>query len=69
MIEVTGYADPQTGSAKRNMYLSRKRAETVAKWLETSGVSADRIVVKYKGGTESPYETPAQNRVAICIVR
>ena len=48
---------------------SRKRAETVAKWLETSGVSADRIVVKYKGGTESPYETPAQNRVAICIVR
>ena len=69
MIEVTGYADPQTGSARRNMYLSRKRAETVAKWLETSGVSADRIVVKYKGGTESPYETPAQNRVAICIVR
>lgn len=69
MVEVTGYADPQTGSAKRNMYLSRKRAETVAKWLETSGVSADRIVVKYKGGTESPYEPPAQNRVAICIVR
>lgn len=65
---ITGYADPQTGSAKRNMYLSMKRAETVSAWLVDSGISSDRISVEYKGSTVSPYDTPAKNRVAICIV-
>lgn len=68
-IEVTGYADPQTGSAKRNLYLSKKRAEAVAGWLETAGISKTRIKISYKGSTESPYDTPEKNRVAVCIVK
>lgn len=69
VVEVTGYADPQTGSAKRNMYLSQKRAEAVAGWLETAGISKTRIKISYKGSTESPYDTPEKNRVAVCIVK
>ena len=68
-IQVTGYADPQTGTAERNMYLSQKRAEAVASWLEDNGVAADRIKVEYKGSEESPYGTPEENRVAVCVIK
>ncbi len=68
-ISITGYADPQTGSAKRNMYLSRKRAEAVSAWLEAHGVPAERLDVAYKGASESPYGSPEENRVAVCIIR
>lgn len=68
-VSVTGYADGQTGSAKRNMYLSQKRAEAVAEALKAAGISGDRISVAYKGSTESPFDTPQKNRVAVCIVK
>ena len=68
-IQVTGYADPQTGTAERNMYLSQKRAEAVASWLEDNGVAADRITVEYRGSEESPYGTPEENRVAVCVIK
>ena len=68
-IQVTGYADPQTGTPERNMYLSQKRAEAVASWLEDNGVAADRITVEYKGSEESPYGTPEENRVAVCVIK
>lgn len=67
-VTVTGYADKETGSAERNMQLSKERAENVAAALVNAGVSADRITVQYKGSEESPFDTPEQNRVAICIV-
>ena len=68
-VTVTGYADAETGSAKRNMQLSKERAENVAKALMDAGISADRITVDYKGSTVNPYDEPEKNRVAICIVK
>ena len=67
-VVLTGYADAQTGSAKRNMYLSRKRAEAVASALEEAGIDVSRIKVDYKGDTVAPYGSPEENRVVICIV-
>ena len=67
-VVLTGYADAQTGSAKRNMYLSQKRAEAVAAALEEAGVEVSRIKVDYKGDTVAPYGSPEENRVVICIV-
>lgn len=68
-VTITGYADKNTGSAKRNMFLSQKRAEKIAAILIDAGVSSDRIKTEYKGSTEAPYETPVKNRVAICIAK
>ena len=68
-VTVTGYADAETGSAERNMELSKERAENVAKALMDAGISEGRIKVEYKGSTVNPYEKPEQNRVAICVVK
>lgn len=68
-VEITGYADPQTGTAERNMYLSKERAEAVAVWLESKGISRERLKVSYRGSEESPYGTPEENRVAVCVIR
>ena len=58
----------QTGSAKRNMYLSQKRAEAVDSALTAAGIDSSRIKVIYKGSAEAPYSTPQENRVAICVI-
>ena len=68
VITVTGHADRATGSAGRNLELSKERARNVAAALMDGGVSGDRITVLYKGDTENPYSEPECNRVAICIV-
>ncbi|MDE5666506.1 OmpA family protein [uncultured Duncaniella sp.] len=69
-VTVTGYADKGTGSMKLNLRLSAQRAEAVANALiKEHGIASDRITVKSMGEVEDqPYSTPAQNRVAICIV-
>ncbi|WP_289862137.1 OmpA family protein [uncultured Duncaniella sp.] len=69
-VTVTGYADKGTGSMKLNLRLSAQRAEAVANALiKEYGIASDRITVKSMGEVEDqPYPTPAQNRVAICIV-
>lgn len=66
-VTVCGYADKQTGNARFNKTLSKKRAESVAERLKSEGISADRITVDYKGDTEQPFSTMEQNRVSICI--
>lgn len=66
-VTVCGYADKQTGNARFNKTLSKKRAESVAERLKAEGISADRITVDYKGDTEQPFSTMEQNRVSICI--
>ena len=43
---VTGTADSNTGYAKRNEYLSKKRAEYMINLLKEKGVNTDNIVVK-----------------------
>ena len=67
-VTVTGHADRETGSAERNMELSKERAENVAAALIAAGVEADRITVLYRGAEETPFDTPEENRVAICVV-
>ena len=68
-VVITGYADANTGNPRINMELSKKRAENVAKALIEGGIDAERVVVEYKGDTVAPYDTPAKNRVAICLVK
>lgn len=68
-VTVCGYADKETGNARFNKTLSKKRAESVADKLKAEGISADRITVDYKGDTEQPFGTMEQNRVSICIAK
>ena len=63
---INGYADSNTGSAKRNQQLSEQRAEAVKEALVKAGVSASQLQTKANGGVkENPYKTPLMNRVAI----
>ena len=66
-VQVTGYADVNTGNSRINKTLSEKRAVNVADALKTKGISTDRIIVDFKGDTVQPYKTPKENRVSICI--
>lgn len=66
-VYITGYADKATGTAKINRILSEKRAISVAEALKGKGISADRIIVDFKGDTVQPYKTVKENRVSICI--
>ncbi len=68
-VTVTGYADKGTGTKQFNLRLSAKRAEVVAKTLQTKfGIASSRIMVKSMGDDEfQPYPDPVQNRVAICV--
>jgi OOP family OmpA-OmpF porin len=49
-VKISGYTDI-IGTAKYNMKLSRKRAETVMKYLESKGVAADRMSAEGYGKT------------------
>lgn len=68
-VRVSGYADKATGTASRNKFLSQKRSEVVAKAIQDAGIAKDRIITEYFGDTINPFETPEENRVAVCIVR
>lgn len=66
-MNVTGYADVNTGNPGINRRLSEARANNVAEALKAKGITADRIIVDFKGDTVQPYSTPEENRVSICI--
>ncbi len=68
-VRVSGYADKATGTAKRNKFLSQKRAEGVAEAIAEAGIAKDRIITEYFGDTVNPFETPEENRVAVCLVK
>ena len=67
-IAVTGYADKETGSAKRNEQLSKERAETVVNYLMGLGVPASRISTNWVGDTEQAFTTPDTPIVNRCVV-
>lgn len=48
LVHVAGFTD-STGSAQYNLRLSQQRAEAVAKYLESQGVSAARLIVRGYG--------------------
>ncbi len=65
-ILIEGHTDA-SGSAEHNMTLSEQRAKSVASYLESQGVGADRIKTAWYGETQPkfPNDTPehmAQNR-------
>ncbi len=68
-VRVSGYADKETGSAKRNQFISQKRAEGVTAAIKNAGISSDRIITEYFGDTVNPFDTPEENRVAVCLVK
>ena len=51
-IEVAGYADKKTGSAKRNQTLSEQRAKTVYDYLVSLGVPASKMETVAHGGVD-----------------
>ena len=77
-IELTGHTDAK-GSAEYNLQLAKKRAESVADYLTSAGISADRIVVqsageadpiainKYEDGTDAPEGRILNRHVSIKI--
>ena len=67
-IVVTGYADKETGSAKRNEQLSKERAENVANYLIGLGVPASRITTNWVGDTEQAFTTPDTPIVNRCVI-
>ena len=68
-VRVSGYADKETGTPKRNMFLSQKRSEVVAKAIADAGIDKDRIITEYFGDTVNPFQSPEDNRVAVCLVK
>ena len=58
-IEFSGHTDSK-GSAKKNMELSRKRAEACRQYLISKGIDESRIDAVGKGGEEpiAPNDTP-----------
>ena len=68
-VRVSGYADKATGTAKRNKFLSEKRAEVVSEAIINAGIEKERIINEYFGDTVNPFETPEENRVAVCLVK
>ena len=66
---VTGYADKNTGTAKGNLALSKKRAEIVTDALIKAGIAPERIVTAYKGDTEAVSPVIAENRVAVLVTK
>lgn len=64
-VVITGYADKKTGSAEYNRLLSQRRADNVAKMLESYGIAPDRLVIQAHGSDEQPYDTNHWNRIVI----
>ena len=68
-IVVTGYADSGTGSSATNKALSTERAENVVNLLKKAGISASRISYSGTGSDKDASQSPASNRVAVCVVK
>ena len=66
VFTLTGYADKQTGSKKRNQQLSQMRVDYVYDLLQTKyNIPAERLVVKAAGSDVDRWNDPLLNR---CVV-
>ncbi|MCQ2164459.1 MAG: SusC/RagA family TonB-linked outer membrane protein [Bacteroidales bacterium] len=68
-IEIYGYADQATGTAQRNLMLTKERALVVAEALKAAGIAASRISTEFYGTEKDSSFTPENNRLAVCIVK
>lgn len=63
---LTGYADRQTGSKKRNQQLSEQRVQYVYDILRDKyNVPAERLVIKAAGSESSRFDDPVLNRSVV----
>ena len=69
VITISGYADRETGNAKKNMELSERRAAVLTKALTDAGIAAERISSAYFGDTVRVAPTPEENRVSVCVTK
>ena len=65
-LTITGHADKETGSAKRNAFLAEKRVEAVEKALRDLGFKGN-IVADHKGDTANPFKSPFQKNRTVTI--
>ena len=68
-VSLVGYADRETGTAKGNLELSKKRSAVVAARLVKLGVEESRIATDYKGDTVQPFQVNEKNRVVVCAIK
>ncbi|MCD8260317.1 MAG: OmpA family protein [Bacteroides sp.] len=64
-VQVTGYADAQTGTPAVNKAISEKRAQAVTHKLKEYGIAESRIKTESRGAEEQPFEVNEWNRVVI----
>jgi len=67
-VQVTGYADSQTGSPQYNDMLSAKRADTIVKELLLMGLRMDQIRIVTGGGVDMINPKPANRRVVVSLL-
>ena len=68
-LAVNGYADKQTGSARRNQQLSEQRVKTVVNLLKKAGANESNIETAAHGATVQPFKKAALNRVVTVEVK
>ena len=68
-VEVNGYADKATGSARTNQALSEKRAKAVADLLKKAGMPESNIECKANGGVDIFNKPAYKNRVVTIEVK
>ena len=68
-VEVNGYADKATGSAKTNQALSEKRAKAVVELLKKAGMPEKNIECKANGGVDIFNKPAYKNRVVTIEVK
>jgi outer membrane protein OmpA-like peptidoglycan-associated protein len=67
-LEISAYADKNTGKAPYNLKLSEKRADAVVKILvQKFGIEKSRLTVTFHGDKIQPFAENDQNRVAIFV--
>ena len=64
-LNVAGYADKGTGTAKINARVAEKRATAVANAIKAKGIAADQLSVSSYGDKQQPYAENDQNRCVI----
>ena len=69
-VNIRGFADAQTGSAKFNQTLSEKRAQAVKDVLvNTFNVNVDQVTTEGVGSTQQVFNQNDWNRVAIFVTK
>jgi outer membrane protein OmpA-like peptidoglycan-associated protein len=66
-VQISGYADAQTGNQKINQALSEKRVASVKSAIEKAGIDPQRVTTGAYGDKQQPFADNDSNRVAICI--